>query len=141
MDSGLTTVLTTTMTTVRLPDTSTYTTSELVLCLVAPSACAYGSEGWGFESLRARPAQRPFPSLRKCLCVHIDDSFDDLTPSAPATARVTSAWHGALPVVSEYARSAAAKVTNYEFARPPVGDNVACAALLHSTGGYLVGPY
>jgi hypothetical protein len=46
MDSGLTTVLTTTMTTVRLPDTSTYTTTELVLCLVAPSACAYGSEGF-----------------------------------------------------------------------------------------------
>src|ERR1700739_4891803 len=56
MDSGLTTVLTTTMTTVRLPDTSTYTTSELVLCLVAQSACADGSEGWGFESLRARAA-------------------------------------------------------------------------------------
>ena len=53
MDSGLTTVLTTTMTTVRLPDTSNYTTRVLVLCLVAPSACADGSEGWGRESLRA----------------------------------------------------------------------------------------
>lgn len=41
----LTTVLTTTMTTVGLPDTSTYTTIELVSCLVVPSACAYGSEG------------------------------------------------------------------------------------------------
>ena len=40
----LTTVLTTTMTTVGLPDTSTYTTIEPVSCLVAPSACAYGSE-------------------------------------------------------------------------------------------------
>jgi hypothetical protein len=50
----LTTVLTTTMTTVRLPDTSTYTTRELVSCLVTPPARAYGSEGWGFESLRAR---------------------------------------------------------------------------------------
>jgi len=54
----LTTVLTTTMTTVGLPDTSTYRTIELVPCLVAESACAYGSEGQGFESfgraLRAR---------------------------------------------------------------------------------------
>ena len=41
----LTTLLTTTMTIVRLPDTSTYTTLELVSCLIAPSACAYGSEG------------------------------------------------------------------------------------------------
>ena len=41
----LTTLLTTTMTTVGLPDTSTYTTLDLVSCLVAPSACAYGSEG------------------------------------------------------------------------------------------------
>jgi hypothetical protein len=44
----LTTVLTTTMTTVALPDASTYMTIELVSCLVAPSACVYGSEGWGF---------------------------------------------------------------------------------------------
>jgi hypothetical protein len=50
----LTTLLTTTMTTVRLPDTLTYTTTEFVSCLVARSARAYGSEGWGFESLRAR---------------------------------------------------------------------------------------
>jgi hypothetical protein len=50
----LTTVLTTTMTTVGLPDTSTYTTIELVSCLVTPPARAYGSEGWEFESLRAR---------------------------------------------------------------------------------------
>jgi len=42
------------MTTVGLPDNFTYTTTELVSCLVEPSACAYGSEGWGFESLRAR---------------------------------------------------------------------------------------
>ena len=49
----LTTVLTT-MTTLRLPDTPTYTTIELVSRLVTPSARAYGSEGWGFESLRAR---------------------------------------------------------------------------------------
>jgi hypothetical protein len=49
----LTTTLTTTMTTVRLPDTSNYTTRELGSRVVTPSACAYGSEGWGFESLRA----------------------------------------------------------------------------------------
>jgi hypothetical protein len=56
----LTTVLTTTMTTVGLLHTSTYTTTELVSCPVVPSACAYGSEGWEFESLRARslPATR-----------------------------------------------------------------------------------
>ena|ERR1700692_4163497 len=35
------------MTKVGLPDTSTYTTADLISCLVAPSACAYGSEGWG----------------------------------------------------------------------------------------------
>jgi len=34
------------MTTAGLPDTSTYTTREFVSCLVTPSACAYGSEGW-----------------------------------------------------------------------------------------------
>ena len=50
----VTTVLTTTTTTIRLPDTLNYTTIELVSCLVAQSARAYGSEGWGFESLRAR---------------------------------------------------------------------------------------
>jgi len=60
----LTTVLTTTMTTVGLPDTSTYRTIELVSCLVAESACAYGSEGWEFESLRARAGQRLFPAAR-----------------------------------------------------------------------------
>jgi hypothetical protein len=42
-----TTALTTTMTTVGLPDTFTYTTTELISCLVEPSACAYGSEGLG----------------------------------------------------------------------------------------------
>jgi hypothetical protein len=41
------TVLTTTITTVGLPDTSTYTTIELVSRLVTPSAHTYGSEGWG----------------------------------------------------------------------------------------------
>jgi hypothetical protein len=45
LDHELTTVLTTTMTTVTLPDTSTYTTRGLVSCLVTPSARAYGSQG------------------------------------------------------------------------------------------------
>ncbi len=49
----LTTVLTTTMTTMELRDTSRYTTAGLLSCLVIRSACSYGSEGWGFESLRA----------------------------------------------------------------------------------------
>ena len=43
----LTTALTTTMTTVGLPDTSSYTTTELASSPVEPSACAYGSEGLG----------------------------------------------------------------------------------------------
>jgi hypothetical protein len=50
----LTTLLTTTMTTVGLLDTLSYTTTELVSCLIKLSARAYGSEGWEFESLRAR---------------------------------------------------------------------------------------
>jgi len=50
----LTTVLTTTMTTVGLPYTLNYATVELASCPVMPSARAYGSEGWEFESLRAR---------------------------------------------------------------------------------------
>ena len=43
----LTTILTTTMTTVGLLDTHTYTTIGPLSCLVTPSACAYGSEGGG----------------------------------------------------------------------------------------------
>jgi hypothetical protein len=42
------------MTTVGLPDTSNYRRIEPISCLVVASACAYGSEGLGFESLRAR---------------------------------------------------------------------------------------
>jgi len=52
------------MTTFGLPHTLNYATVELASCLVTPSARAYGSEGWGFESLRARPAQRCFPALQ-----------------------------------------------------------------------------
>ena len=74
----LTTVLTT-MTTVELPHDFTYTTTEIVPCLVAPLACAYGSEGWGFESLRARTTQRRFPSLWEVVLLHIDDSSVLLT--------------------------------------------------------------
>jgi hypothetical protein len=48
-------ILTTTMTTVGPPDTSTNTTIELVSCLVAPSARAYGSEV-RFHPLRIRHA-------------------------------------------------------------------------------------
>src|SRR5271166_2170725 len=67
------------MTTVGLPDTFTYTTIELVSCLVVSSARAYGSEGWGFESLRAHAGQWPFSVLRGRRCWFFDDSFDDLT--------------------------------------------------------------
>jgi len=38
-------VLTTTMTTFRLPDTLNYTTVEFTSCMFTPSARAYGSEG------------------------------------------------------------------------------------------------
>jgi hypothetical protein len=50
----LTTVLTT-MTTVRLPDTFSYTTTELLSCLVVTSACADGSEGSSSASRRCNP--------------------------------------------------------------------------------------
>jgi hypothetical protein len=52
---ALTTVLTTTMTTVGLPDTSTYTTIKLASCLVTPPAHAYGSEGSSSASMRCNP--------------------------------------------------------------------------------------
>src|ERR1700730_17455635 len=32
-------------------------------------ASDYGSEGWGFESLRARPGQRPVPILEPASCL------------------------------------------------------------------------
>jgi hypothetical protein len=66
------------MTTVRLPDTSTYTTRELVLCLVAPSAWADGSEGWGRESLRAlyvSESERSETTVLKPLLRHVDVGF------------------------------------------------------------------
>ena len=60
------------MTTDGLPDTFTYTTTESVSRLVAPSTCAYGSEGWGFESLRARLKNIGSPALRRIsLCAAI----------------------------------------------------------------------
>jgi len=46
------------MTTIRLPDTLTYATIELASSPVTSSARAYGSEGWEFESLRARSRAR-----------------------------------------------------------------------------------
>jgi hypothetical protein len=67
----LTTLLTTKMTTVGLPDTSTYTTTKLISCLVTPPARAYGSEGWPSASTRCNPFT--IRSRRKthrisCLC-------------------------------------------------------------------------
>ena len=50
----LTTLLTTTMTTFELPNTLSYATVELASFLTTAPARAYGSEGWGLESLRAR---------------------------------------------------------------------------------------
>ena len=78
MDSGLTTVLTTTMTTVRLPDTSTYTTSELVLCLVAPSACAYDQKVGDANPLARSTSQNPERSettVLEPLLRHVDVGF------------------------------------------------------------------
>src|SRR5215469_228393 len=50
-------------------------------------AHSYGSEGWGFESLRARPAQRPVAILRPARqgpkCSNVADR------KAPARANVT----------------------------------------------------
>src|SRR6185312_2879175 len=40
-------------------------------------ASDYGSEGWEFESLRARAAQRCFPPSGRRRCRDFDDSFDD----------------------------------------------------------------
>jgi hypothetical protein len=54
----LTTVLTTTMTTVELPHAVTYTTTELVTCLVTQSARAYGSGGRVIRSGSAAAARR-----------------------------------------------------------------------------------
>ena len=54
----LTTVLTITMTTFGLPDTLNYATVELASRLVTPSACAYGSEGWGVRIPSGTPSAR-----------------------------------------------------------------------------------
>jgi hypothetical protein len=35
--------------------------------LAGQTPLIYGSEGWGFESLRARPGQSPFPILEGAL--------------------------------------------------------------------------
>jgi len=58
---SLTTVLTTTMTTVGLPDTSTDTARELALCLLAQSPCAYGSR------VRFHPLRSATPLVLRAL--------------------------------------------------------------------------
>ena len=73
-----TTALTTTMTTVGLPDTFTYTTIELVSCLVRTiGLCPRIRRFEVFESLRAHPAQR---HVRIC------------RPVRPAYRRAGLAW-------------------------------------------------
>src|SRR6516162_1482677 len=42
----------------------------------------YGSEGWGFESLRARPAQRPLSSSDHDLAGWVDDVATSIQPAA-----------------------------------------------------------
>ena len=44
------------------------------------SATLYGSEGWGFESLRARPAHKPFPLTGEAFLL-----TDLLTAAPPPT--------------------------------------------------------
>jgi hypothetical protein len=68
-------MMTTMMTTVRLPGTLNYATVELASCLATPSARAYGSEGWGFESLRARYQKHRFTCvnvMRICATQRLD---------------------------------------------------------------------
>ena len=74
----LTTALTTTMTTVGLPDTFTYGTTELVSCLVEPSACAHGSEGSRFSNPFGRTQLR--------------DTSEFVAPVRPAYRRAGLAW-------------------------------------------------
>jgi hypothetical protein len=107
----LTTILTTTMTTVGLLDTHTYTTIGPLSCLVTPSACAYGSEGWGFESLRAHAVQRRFPSMWSVLCWFFDDSFDD---------------PGVLPAPEDQL-SAGSEGRGFESLRTPSGSHPTCS--------------
>jgi hypothetical protein len=83
----LTTVLTTTMTTVGLADTSSYTTTELVPSLVEPSACTYGSEGWGFESLRARHNQTRAALTRVLSGIQMEDSSKNAVKQSAAQTR------------------------------------------------------
>jgi hypothetical protein len=83
------------MTTVGLADTSTYTTMELISRLVAISACTYGSEGWGFESLRARRRSEALSVIVegtsvRCLTTLLTRVSDDSEPSAAADLRVVA---------------------------------------------------
>src|ERR1700752_336158 len=61
------------MTTVGLADTFTYTTFELVSCLVAPSACAYGSQ------VRFHPLRIPAPLVLHALNPRDGSSSSSLT--------------------------------------------------------------
>jgi hypothetical protein len=70
----LTTVLTTTMTTVGLPDAPNYATVELTSCLVTLPARTYGSEGLGVRIPSGALRQRPFPSLWEAALLQFDDS-------------------------------------------------------------------
>ena len=85
------------MTTVRLPDTSTYTTTELVSCQVTPSARVYGSEGWEFESLRARPAQRRFPAFGGASVGYLTTLLATVVFAGPWTVAITVPGSAANP--------------------------------------------
>jgi hypothetical protein len=91
----MTTSLTTTTTTVRLPDTFTYTTTELISCLIAPSACAYGSEGWEFESLRAHLVPGAFRyraggAARSLTTARVGEGWKSTGHSAPERRHLTT---------------------------------------------------
>ena len=66
------------MTTVGLPDIFTYRTIEPVSCLVAPSPCVYGSEGWGSNSFgraQLRGPFRHFGSASACTLTRVGKKF------------------------------------------------------------------
>ena len=72
---ALTTVVTTTVTTVRLLDTHTYTTIGPLSCLVTPSACAYGSEGGGSNPFGRTQLSGPFWYCAGDAIAFFDDSL------------------------------------------------------------------
>jgi hypothetical protein len=53
-------------------------------------ATLYGSEGWGFESLRARPGQRPLPIMEGAFVLTLVLTAATRRPSGRAVVRCQS---------------------------------------------------